>query len=82
MHLPPRVEMFYFTDDGNLSALRYGQWKMMFSEQRAHGFGVWQVPGFFCPSISFELANHTLSVQNESSPVSFLNYNPIPRRIK
>ena len=40
----PRVEMFYFTDDGNLSALRYGQWKMMFSEQRAHGFDVWQEP--------------------------------------
>ena len=29
----PRVELFYFTDDGQLSALRYGQWKMMFSEQ-------------------------------------------------
>ena len=40
----PRVEMFYFTDDGQLSALRYGQWKMMFSEQRAHGFDVWQDP--------------------------------------
>ncbi len=40
----PRVEMFYFTDDGQLSALRYGQWKMMFSEQRAHGFDVWQEP--------------------------------------
>ena len=40
----PRVELFYFTDDGQLSALRYGQWKMMFSEQRAHGFDVWQEP--------------------------------------
>jgi arylsulfatase len=40
----PRQEMFYFTDDGQLSALRYGQWKMMFSEQRAHGFDVWQEP--------------------------------------
>ena len=40
----PRKEMFYFTDDGQLSALRYGQWKMMFSEQRAHGFDVWQEP--------------------------------------
>ena len=26
----PRKEMFYFTDDGQLSALRYGQWKIMF----------------------------------------------------
>ena len=28
----------------SLSALRYGKWKMMFSEQRAHGFDVWQEP--------------------------------------
>ena len=34
----PRKEMFYFTDDGSLSALRYGDWKLMFTEQRAHGF--------------------------------------------
>ncbi len=40
----PRKEMFYFTDDGELSALRYGQWKVMFSEQRAHGMHVWQEP--------------------------------------
>jgi arylsulfatase len=40
----PRKEMFYFTDDGQLSALRYGDWKLMFSEQRAHGFDVWQEP--------------------------------------
>ncbi len=40
----PRKEMFYFTDDGQLSALRYGQWKVMFSEQRAHGMEVWQEP--------------------------------------
>ena len=40
----PRKEMFYFTDDGQLSALRYGQWKMMFSEQRGHGMEVWQEP--------------------------------------
>jgi len=40
----PRQEMFYFTDDGGLSALRYGQWKIMFSEQRGHGMEVWQEP--------------------------------------
>lgn len=40
----PREEMFYFTDDGQLSALRFKDWKMMFSEQRAHGFDVWQEP--------------------------------------
>jgi arylsulfatase len=40
----PRKEMFYFTDDGQLSALRYGQWKVMFTEQRGHGIEVWQEP--------------------------------------
>ena len=40
----PRKEMFYFTDDGSLSALRYSDWKLMFSEQRAHSFDVWQEP--------------------------------------
>jgi arylsulfatase len=40
----PRKEMFYFTDDGSLSALRYSDWKLMFSEQRAHGMDVWQEP--------------------------------------
>ncbi len=40
----PRKEMFYFTDDGSLSALRYGDWKLMFTEQRSHGFEVWQEP--------------------------------------
>ena len=40
----PRDEVFYFTDDGQLSALRFRDWKMMFSEQRGHGFDVWQEP--------------------------------------
>jgi arylsulfatase len=33
----PRKEIFYFTDDGDLSALRYGDWKAVFMEQRATG---------------------------------------------
>lgn len=40
----PRKEFFYFTDDGDLSALRYGNWKILFMVQRAHGLGVWQEP--------------------------------------
>ena len=39
-----RKELFYFTDDGSLSALRYNNWKLLFSVQRAHGFDVWQEP--------------------------------------
>ena len=40
----PRHEFFYFNDDGSLVALRYDQWKIVFAEQRAHGFDVWQEP--------------------------------------
>lgn len=40
----PRKEFFYWTDDGGLANLRYGRWKMVFLEQRAHGFDVWQEP--------------------------------------
>ncbi len=40
----PRKEFLYWTDDGDLCALRFNQWKMVFMEQRAHGFGVWEEP--------------------------------------
>jgi len=40
----PRKEFFYFTDDGSLSALRYNDWKVLFTEQRAHGLKVWSEP--------------------------------------
>jgi arylsulfatase len=40
----PRKEFFYFTDDGDLAALRYQNWKLLFLEQLAHGFEVWANP--------------------------------------
>jgi arylsulfatase len=62
----PRHEFFYFNDDGSLVALRYNQWKIVFAEQTAHGFDVWQEP--FVPlrlpklfnlrSDPFETADH------------------------
>ncbi|MGH8068186.1 MAG: arylsulfatase [Candidatus Entotheonellia bacterium] len=39
-----RKEFFYFSDDGDMVALRYDRWKIVFAEQRAHGFDVWQEP--------------------------------------
>jgi arylsulfatase len=33
----PRQEFFYFSDDGDLFALRYDNWKMVFMEQRVPG---------------------------------------------
>ena len=40
----PRREFLYWTDDGDVAALRYNQWKICFLEQRAHGIDVWQEP--------------------------------------
>ena len=41
----PRNEIFYFSDDGDLTALRYRDWKFIFAEQRAAGtLQVWAEP--------------------------------------
>jgi arylsulfatase len=40
----PRKEFMYWTDDGGLAALRYDKWKVLFMEQRAEGFDVWEEP--------------------------------------
>jgi arylsulfatase A-like enzyme len=63
----PRHEFFYWNDDGSLVALRYDQWKIVFQEQREHGFAVWAEP--FIPlrfpklfnlrTDPFEIADHT-----------------------
>jgi arylsulfatase len=39
-----RKDFYYFTDQGDLSAIRYNNWKILFSEQRAHGLAVWADP--------------------------------------
>ena len=41
----PRKEVFYFSDDGDLTALRHQDWKAVFMEQRATGtFELWSNP--------------------------------------
>lgn len=39
-----RKEFFYFNDDGQVVALRYERWKVVFMENRGVGFGVWREP--------------------------------------
>jgi arylsulfatase len=38
----PRKEFLYWTDDGSVAAIRYGNWKVTFLEQTAEGLRVWQ----------------------------------------
>jgi arylsulfatase A-like enzyme len=40
----PRKEIFYFTDVGELAAVRYEDYKVHFMIQEAHGFDVWKNP--------------------------------------
>jgi arylsulfatase len=41
----PRKEIFYFSDDGDLTALRYQDWKLIFMEQRVETtFKIWANP--------------------------------------
>lgn len=41
----PRKEIFYFSDDGDLTALRYEQWKMIFLEQKTEAtLRAWMEP--------------------------------------
>ena len=41
----PRTSFFYFSDDGNLVAMRYDNWKLVFQEQRMPGtLQVWGEP--------------------------------------
>jgi arylsulfatase A-like enzyme len=51
----PRREFIYWTDDGNVAALRYGNWQVTFLVQRAHGLHVWLEP--FVPLRAPMLAN-------------------------
>ena len=40
----PRKEMFYISDDGELVAVRYEDWKCVFMEQRARTLMLWAEP--------------------------------------
>jgi arylsulfatase len=40
----PRREFIYWTDDGQVAALRYDNWKVTFLKQEAEGLKVWQQP--------------------------------------
>src|SRR6185295_12531961 len=39
---PPRKEFLYWSDDGDLVAIRFNQWKVIFKAQEHTGIGVWR----------------------------------------
>jgi arylsulfatase A-like enzyme len=40
----PRLNFFYISDDGDIMALRHGDWKAVLMEQRAHQLACWAEP--------------------------------------
>jgi len=40
----PRKEFFYVNDDGQIVAIRLGDWKAVFLENRADAFQIWREP--------------------------------------
>jgi len=68
----PRKEIFYFSDDGDLTALRYDDWKLIFMEQRAPGkLLVWAEP--FTP-LRIPLIFHLRRDPYEFSQISSNSY--------
>jgi arylsulfatase len=68
----PRPGFIYWSDDGDLMALRYGNWKMHFLQQRAHGLGVWEEPlvATRAPTF-FNLRSNPFEIDSEDAAVFF-----------
>jgi Arylsulfatase A and related enzymes len=68
----PRRGFFYWSDDGDLMALRVDNWKIHFMEQRAHGFDVWREPmvSLRAPNI-FNLRTDPFERASEDATVFF-----------
>jgi arylsulfatase len=69
----PRKEFWYFNDDGKVVAVRLGDWKGVFQENRAFAFEVWREPFtelrvpllFNLRRDPFEKAQHNANTYND-----------------
>ena len=69
----PRSEFIYVNDDGQIVAIRYGDWKTVFLENRGEAFGVWREPFtelrvpllFNLRRDPFERAQHNANTYND-----------------
>jgi arylsulfatase A-like enzyme len=69
----PRKEFMYVNDDGQVVAIRYDDWKVVFLENRGQAFGVWREPFtelrvpllFNLRRDPFEKAQHNANTYND-----------------
>ena len=69
----PRNQFIYVNDDGQIVAIRYGDWKAVFLENRGEAFGVWREPFvelripllFNLRRDPFERAQHNANTYND-----------------
>jgi arylsulfatase A-like enzyme len=69
----PRNQFIYVNDDGQIVAMRYGDWKTVFLENRGEAFGVWREPWvelripllFNLRRDPFERAQHNSNTYND-----------------
>jgi arylsulfatase len=69
----PRKEFIYVNDDGQIVAMRLGDWKAVFLENRGQAFGVWREPFtelrvpllFHLRRDPFERAQHNSNTYND-----------------
>jgi arylsulfatase len=68
----PRPGFLYWSDDGDLLALRYGNWKFHFMEQRAHGLHAWEEPfvRMRVPTF-FNLRSNPFEIDDEDANIYF-----------
>jgi arylsulfatase len=68
----PRPGFIYWSDDGELLALRYGDWKFHFMEQRGHGIHAWEEPfvRMRVPQM-FNLRNNPFEIDQEDANLFF-----------
>ncbi|MHC4341187.1 MAG: arylsulfatase, partial [Planctomycetota bacterium] len=69
----PRKEIFYFTDVGQLAAVRHGDYKCHFLIQEAHGMDVWRKP--YTP-LSWPMLINLRGDPFERAPHESIGYDP------
>ena len=82
----PRQGFLYWSDDGDMMAMRMGRFKIVFSEQRSKGFDIWReplsqmrVPKFFdLPADPFERGEESFKYNDWALEQNFLMYSGPP----